>query len=400
MPPTLAAVFDFVRSPRSVLVRFVVTVFACLLLLTLLLGAFAGWRVAREAARTTPAELEHSATQTAAQLERQVADTLRELGAAVGPLQLASGERSLEWKRDQLASLRDRLGLSWMGYAAEAGPITVSTDGILEKQSALRFPWFRGGLAGPFVGDVHETPELEEHVGPESRFVAFAVPVSDANGRVAGVLCGEREWALDLRSIPLPADAAGRGILLSIYSDQGVHLLASDGYHNRNPLPALPASVRGAGHEELDGRGYFTGFARCRNTPGAPAARYLVTVRQSKRDAYRPALAMAGWIVLGGTVLSALLTIPAWMLARRIRWTFHSIAASANRIGAGDATAVFPSGRSIDEMTGMCAALNAMLDAMRKREEDATRRLYSPKPATPPPEDDGDKDSKPRKICW
>jgi diguanylate cyclase len=399
MAPTLAAVFESVRSPRAVLARFVVTVFTCLLSLTLLLAGAAGWRVGRDAARTTPAVLEQIAVQMAAQLDRQVADTLRELGTAVDPLQLASGERSLDWKRDQLASLRERLGLSWMGYAPESGTIVVATDRLLERQSALRFPWFRGGMAGPFVGEVHEMPELEETVGPESRFVAFAVPVKDAGGKIVGVLCGEREWTLDVRAIPLPADAAQRGILLSIYSDQGVHLLASDGFHNRTSLPVVPAAVRGAGREDLDGRSYFTGFARCRNTPGAPNARYFVAVRQSTRAAYGPAFSTAGWVAGIGAALSALLTIPAWMLAQRIRAAFHSIAASANRIGAGDVTAVFTSGKPIDEMAGMCAALNAMLEAVRKREEEATRRLYSPKDVNANAAEP-DADDKPRKICW
>jgi len=82
--------------------------------------------------------------------------------------------------------------ISWVGFAAMDGTVTVASNGMLEGANVSERPWFRRGLEGYFAGDVHEAVLLAKLLDPEGenppRFIDYALPVIDAGGRHIGVL--------------------------------------------------------------------------------------------------------------------------------------------------------------------------------------------------------------------
>src|SRR5262249_21285313 len=83
---------------------------------------------------------------------------------------------------------------SWIGFADTKGDVVAATGGLLEGASVAARPWFKNGLEGPAVEDVHEAVLLAKLLdarpaGEPFRFVDIAFPVRDAGGRTIGVLC-------------------------------------------------------------------------------------------------------------------------------------------------------------------------------------------------------------------
>ena len=106
-------------------------------------------------------------------------------------------ERVPGMPRDQLGSLLtgasgDGSRISWLGYADLSGNVVAATNDLLVGQDVSARPWFRGGLAGGFAGDVHDAVLLANLLGDQDgqplRFIDLALPVIDPNGDPTGVL--------------------------------------------------------------------------------------------------------------------------------------------------------------------------------------------------------------------
>lgn len=122
---------------------------------------------------------------------RQIASRLDELSQEIDRL-------SRDADLADPAKLRVRLTLaaqldrrfSWIGVAGMDGKVLASSDAILENISMAQQVWFREGLRGAFVGDVHEAALAQE----THRFIDFAAPVRDASGRTVAVLGAHFDW--------------------------------------------------------------------------------------------------------------------------------------------------------------------------------------------------------------
>ena len=77
---------------------------------------------------------------------------------------------------------------AWIGFARPDGTVIAATGGLLEGASVAERPWFKDGLVGPVVKDVHDAKLLAALLEPNPngepfRFVDVAVPVKDAGGQ-------------------------------------------------------------------------------------------------------------------------------------------------------------------------------------------------------------------------
>lgn len=109
----------------------------------------------------------------------------------------ALAQRVPEIEPEQLGNLLtgasgDGSRISWLGYADLSGNVVAATDGLLVGQDVSQRPWYRGGLAGGFAGDVHDAVLLANLLGDEGgeplRFIDLALPVTNTDGDPAGVL--------------------------------------------------------------------------------------------------------------------------------------------------------------------------------------------------------------------
>ena len=140
---------------------------------------------------------------------------------------------------------------SWIGFAATDGTVLVATRGALEGRSVAERPWFKSGLQGPTVVDVHGALLLEKLLGSRPggeplRFVDVAAPVLDAQGRVIGVLSAHLDWnwAAELRDNFLKRRLT-RDTRISILSSAGAVLLGDR--PRSSALPSFGASRKPAG---------------------------------------------------------------------------------------------------------------------------------------------------------
>jgi hypothetical protein len=172
---------------------------------------------------------------------------------SIGLLTALTRELSEEWLH--MEAMADRLSLqepslvraamdlmvaegakvSWVGFAALDGTVTAASAGLLEGADVSERPWFRRGLEGAFAGDVHEALLLAKLLDPAGndppRFLDYALPVADAEGRPIGVLGMHInfDWAVRLvaeMSEALAIDAVlvsqdGTTIVSTIEADPG-----------------------------------------------------------------------------------------------------------------------------------------------------------------------------------
>lgn len=91
---------------------------------------------------------------------------------------------------EALVSTPGRIG--WAGFADTNGTIREASGGLLLGQNVSERPWFQNGLRGPYAGDAHDAVLLARILGNDEeepiRFIDFAVPVIDGQGRTLGVL--------------------------------------------------------------------------------------------------------------------------------------------------------------------------------------------------------------------
>lgn len=82
---------------------------------------------------------------------------------------------------------------AWIGLASPTGSVRAASGGLLLNADVAQRPWFKAGINGPFVGDLHEAVLLSKLLPPQKdgaplRFLDFAAPVPGPDGPPLGVL--------------------------------------------------------------------------------------------------------------------------------------------------------------------------------------------------------------------
>ncbi|MHB0951188.1 MAG: cache domain-containing protein [Allorhizobium sp.] len=151
--------------------------------------------------------------------------------------------------------------ISWGAFAGIDGRIQASSNGLLVGEDASERGWFKGGLKGPYAGEVREDVTLPSGQGASPRFISLSMPVRGSAGEIRGVLDLRLnfEWPKDYLSDM--ADALDIDVFL--LSTKGEIIIASDGgSYGALDLPSVRAAQTGATATNLerwpDGRLYFT----------------------------------------------------------------------------------------------------------------------------------------------
>lgn len=282
----------------------------------------------------------------------------------------------------QMQKLRPQY--SWIGVTDISGTVLVATRGMLAGEVVASRPWFRTALERPYVGDVHPAKLLEnllphDERGDPLRFVDFAAPVRDAQGRVRGVLCAHANWnwaeqVIDhLRS----TDGKDRGVRVFILDRKGqvIHRPRDVG-PDEHPL-ALARLPLGGGADWAwsDGRRYLTAAARLPARRAETDLGWTVVTRQPMQEVHLVDAAGRHYIVLTG-LLAALATVGvALLLAHRISSPLAAIAAAARRVQAGDLHTPMPHSGHTRELGQLADAIGDMKAALLEREAVLERRV-------------------------
>lgn len=329
------------------------------------------------------------ALQTADKLDRGMAERYREVRLMSRNQVLIAEGGPMERRR---AILNDRQATyhwyAWIGLAGLDGKVRLATQGMLEGADVSKRPWFRNALAGTYVGDVHEAvllAKLLPNPGNEpKRFVDIAFPFEDADGKPAGVVGAHLswQWAREVQQSVMQfskvasGTAPGRRTMEAlIVGSDGTVLLGPAGLEGQKLALASVAAVLGGGtgHREEqwpDGRQYLVGYSKTKGYNAYPGLGWSVIVRESLDEAYAPVRAIQRRVLLSGVALAALFSVMGLLLARQLARPLGELAASAGRVGRGEALAVDTGPRGYAEVTQLAGALNALVGNLLGKTEE------------------------------
>ncbi|CAM4010511.1 cache domain-containing protein [Roseateles saccharophilus] len=165
-----------------------------------LVGVYLGSVATDELYGAQQAAVRATAQSAAETLASQLRDREREIKLLSVASNLTHGALDSDRARD---ALERRLALhdeyAWMGVASPDGLVQQATGGMLMGRSVAQRDWFIAGRERVYVGDVHEAKMLAamlpvEPGGEPTRFIDFAAPIHDSEGRLRGVVATHVRW--------------------------------------------------------------------------------------------------------------------------------------------------------------------------------------------------------------
>ncbi|MCE4537351.1 diguanylate cyclase [Pelomonas sp. P7] len=290
-----------------------------------------------------------------------------------GPLDSARVRGSL----DRRAELHGEF--AWLGIADAGGQVVQATSGMLVGRSVAQREWFVAGRERTYVGDVHEAKLLATLLpaqpnGEPTRFIDFAAPVRDAEGRLRGVVGAHAHW----RWITGLVEGVTRrqhpdsGIDALILDRQGRVLypkaLKAEQVAGAAVLPRL-ANGRFEGELVFDGRTYLAAEAALQARTSAELG-WRIVARQPLDEALRPVRDLRRELVLLGALAAAALTLAALLLARRISRPVEHLARIAERVEAERRIPDFPAKPAAQELGRLSDAMRSMARSLLSTEQE------------------------------
>jgi PAS domain S-box-containing protein len=330
------------------------------------------------------ADLAGMALQTADKLDRGMFERYREVGLISSQIAFSSTSASLADHARLLARVQKSYRFyDWIGMTDLDGKVLATGSGLLQGADVSARPWFRQGLRGGYVGDVHEALLLAKLLpgqpGELRRFVDVAFPYADANGKVQGVLGAHMswKWASDVERSVVGA-ASEASLETVILSEKGEVFLGPPALLRKTIATESFRRARlernGHGMETWpDGTQYVVGFSQT----GAlvkdyPGLGWVVMVRQSVDQAYAPVRELRRYIIGSGLALALLFSIFGYAVARKITRPLKELAASAAKMQDGDLLEITPGRGGYSEIFALADTLNVLvanLDGRRRQLE-------------------------------
>ena len=309
-----------------------------------LLAASAAWLSYANTATLLTSKLSSVAAVTAERLQRYLVTRQREvlLFSRLEPMQKL-WQNDPEALRKSLEQLQQSFSdFAWIGFARLDGTVVAATGRLLEGKSVAARPWFKEGLNGPMVGDVHEAALLASLLaarpdGEPHRFVDVAVPVHGPDGALLGVLGGHLDWDWARRLIAsVEANEGAHRTTITIFSASGDVLLGPAAPASNAGGAALNRLHRGAGGaiaEVAAAAGMLTAFQSSLAFGDGNGLNWIVAASQPSQLALAAAAQSARIVLAIGALAGLIGIVMIALVAHRIARPIHSITREADRIG-------------------------------------------------------------------
>lgn len=334
------------------------------------------------------------ANQMAGEMDRGIADRLREIGIMATLPMLADARVSLADKQAVLESMQAGYhNYAWIGFTDAQGNIQAGTKGLLVGKNVATRNWFIEGAKGPAVGDVHDAFLLArllpkpEHDFLPLRLVDVSAPIRDRSGRLVGVICGHLswDWSYQVKNALLAPLKAHARVDVLIAGHEGQLLLGTPELHRLSPRLQLPsiAAARSGRNGFLtevwpDGETYLTGYAPSQGYGGYHGLGWTVLVRQPAAQAFAVADLLQRRGVLSSALFALAFGVVLWLSVGRLVEPMRRIAAAAGRIRLGQGEQVIPVFLGEDEMAVLSQSLAEMvatLEAQKAELADKNQQL-------------------------
>jgi diguanylate cyclase (GGDEF)-like protein len=350
------------------------------ILLVGMLAAGAAYVSYKNTAELVNGRIAGIASTTAGRLDRYMEVRQREmqLFSQLQPMQRLWQTDPTELRR-ALEQLQNSFSdFAWIGFAGTNGVVKASTGGLLQGASVAQRPWFKRGLEGLAVSDVHEAAMLSSLLAQRSngepyRFVDLAMPVRDAYGNLLGVLGGHLnwDWASNLTS-SVEANDGDTNTTLSIIDENGTVLLGPGKGTVRfrgAQLANILVNGKGAFTEKVGKRSELTAFYVGRGHREYQGLNWIVTASEPASVALAAAISSAKIILgIGGAVGLIGLAL-AIVISRRISGPIRAITLEADRIGRTSGSTMLPRQSGSVEVVQLTRALRSLLRRIGFAEE-------------------------------
>lgn len=352
--------------------------FGGLSLLTLLsVGLYVG-RLATQQIAVTAGESVHATALAAANL---LGASLRERELEIELLsQVAHFVRGDLAHPDIALSLELRKKLradfAWLGVADANGKVIQASGGMLQGLSVAKRPWFAAGLQGVYTGDVHEAVLLAKLLpgqasGEPLRFIDFAAPIRNKDGKVVGVLGAHGHWSWVTETVQAVVQRLGRASSSEILIlDRNGTVLYPQSLVGPSQLPQNPPTPHTYTTVTWnDGRDYLTSQvtvdARTQNDLG-----WRIVVREPLDTALQPVYAMRNRLIALGIFASLLFSLVALRLARSVSKPIELLAAAARQIERREAAPRYPEASAVHELAQLSQSMQSMTNSLLQRERE------------------------------
>ena len=241
------------------------------------------------------------------------------------------------------------------------GTVVLSTDKTHEGQSLASAPFFSEGLSKTFVQTVYPSSLNGKPI------ITVVTPLFDPQGRRLGELASHLSLARIDRII---MERTGLGTSGETYLVNRSHAIISD---TDIPEPGFPAGKVYSDGIDAALQG-FNGNGLYRNYAGIPVIgvyrwddeqEVALVAEMSQDEAFAPARQLAVMIFALGMVLSVLLAIGMYLLARQITRPILAITTTASLVAEGDLSLTAPV-LTEDEVGVLARAFNLMTTKLRQ----------------------------------
>lgn len=350
------------------------------LLVLLSVGFYIGHRATQQLGEAAGEQV-HSAAQAAADL---LAANLRERELEISLLSLAPHFTRGDLDSPELLESLQRRKLlrrefAWLGVANLEGKVLQASDGLLSGASVAQRPWFTEALNGLYVGDLHEAKLLakllpQQADGEPARFIDFAAPIRDRQGRLIGVLGAHAHWNWVTDTVQTTLARRGmEGHAEILIIDKAGNVLYPRALAGQTLLPGRLASPYAKGSSGIarwdDGIDYLTSevpvSAATRNDLG-----WRIVVRQAVDVALAPAHELRRQLLALGLAAGLLASLVAIWLARSFSRPIEQLATAARQIKQRGGAPRYPTEGDLQEIDQLSQAMRTMTDSLLSHERE------------------------------
>ncbi|MFZ6799224.1 sensor domain-containing diguanylate cyclase [Undibacterium sp. Di24W] len=368
------------RLLSSLRIRLTLLFGALALLIGIAVSLYISYFVSLRMTETKAESVQKLAQAIAISISENLRERQREVGLlAQSPLLMQAPLNSNEIRKNLNRTKNTYRHYAWVGVADAQGLVQASSDGLLEGENVIARTWFIFGSKTSFFGDVHEAALLSKYLSTSQatsanqeplRFVDFAAPVFDEQGKVRGVLAAHVHWRwvdeIIQRHLPEGAKANGIEVFLTNKNNE---VLAPFSAIGKITVPPAMTNQAYQMSNWPDQNAYLASRTTI-NLYGESQQLWHVLVRQPVGQALKNVSELRQKMWLLGLIATVVVMLLAYWLSRAISAPIEQLSVIAKRIADGDEHAELQVHSSTHELKMLIASLHAMTSKLieRKRE--------------------------------
>ena len=350
-------------------------------LIGITVSLYINYFVSQRMTETKGESIQKLAQSIAMSISENLRERQREIGLmAQSPLLMQAPLNSPELRKSLDRTKNTYRHYAWIGMADIQGQVQSSSDGVLEGESVAARPWFINGLKSSFFGDVHEAVLLSKYLSAGQandanseplRFVDFASPVFDEQGKVRGVLATHAHWRwvdeIIQRHLPDGSKADAIEVFITNKNNEVLSPFSAIG---KVKIPAQ-ANINQA-YQILgwSDQGTYLVSSITINLYGESEQLWHVVVRQPVAQALSNVSELRQRLWLLGLVTTLILMLLTYWLSRAISAPIEQLSAIASRVADGDEYTELKVQSTTRELKTLIASLNAMTSKLIKRKRE------------------------------